>query len=161
MLIQKQEQLTMSTQNNKYYYEPIRRDDTNILYSADEQDAPHPIGYMRLCFSIFYKDGVFLEAIKRVLVDHDIVASGEVYWNYADRFVGYFENNIQPNPHFGEVSFDFGGVGDEIYVSEELSLECAKDACKRFMKLHLEEKYRKFISNILDNWIPFDPETMD
>ena len=110
----------------------------------------NPDRTIKLCFSIFYNDGVFLKAIYYILAKHDTFFVEGTYCFYPDF------NSPDPRDHFLGIEFASGFDDPEwtVYVPEKVCFAYAKKACERFLELHPEQKYRDFLNQILDNWQP-------
>jgi len=50
----------------------------------------------------------------------------------------------------------FNDPSSTVYVSEQVCFEYAKHACERFMEIHPELEYRKFLTDIINNWKPLN-----
>lgn len=115
----------------------------------------NPDRTIKLCFSIFYNDGVFLKAIYYILAKHDTFYVEGTYCFYPDF------NSPDPEDHFLGVEFVWGfNLPDWIvHVPESVCFTYAKQACEHFLKLHPKQQYRDFLNQILDNWQPIGVDT--
>ena len=130
-------------------YNPTKSDTFSFFYSVNHF-MDNPDRTIKLCFSIFYNDGVFLKAIYYILAKHDTFYVEGTYCFYPDF------NSPDPRDHFLGIEFASGFDDPEwtVYVPEKVCFAYAKQACERFLELHPEQKYRDFLNQILDNWQP-------
>ena len=102
--------------------------------------------------NIIYYQGSFLKAIHAILDEKDGVCEEGADCYYSD------PNSPFPEDHFEGIRFEIGGLYDpiyQVYVSEEKGFMYLKQACIHFLELHPEELYKRFLFEILDNWIPY------
>ena len=130
-------------------YNPTKPDNFGFFYpNTDDMDNPERT--IKYCFSVFYHDGVFLEAIYCILAEYDTFCIEGTYCFYPDF------NSLDPRDHFLGIEFVWGfDLPDWVVrVPESVCFAYAKQACEHFLELHPEQKYRDFLNQILDNWQP-------
>lgn len=138
--------------NLNYDYVPVNPDDLYFFYDwrfkitiGNRQSQ-----IIKGCFSTFYADGIFLEAIVNVLLQYEEAGVEGCWWYYPDLESAY------PEDVFEGVCFELGFAdpANRIYVTEQENFEYTKLACQRFVEIHPEHK--RLITIILDNWMPLN-----
>lgn len=124
----------------------------SYFYNTKDILNSNPESTIKRCFNILYHDGLFLKAIYSNLVEYDGCGEEGCYWYYPDM------NSPYPEDRFDGVYFavGFNDPSSTVYVSEQVCFEYAKHACERFMEIHPELEYRKFLTDIINNWKPLN-----
>jgi len=96
----------------------------------------NPERTIKYCFSVFYHDGVFLEAIYCILVERDTFFVEGTYCSYPDF------NSPDPEDYFLGVEFVWGFdlLDWVVHVPESVCFAYAKQACERFYEFPAEYK---------------------
>ena len=142
----------MSIHNSKFHYSPREKESYYYFYDLNSCHEDGPSGVIKECFSTLYKSNAFLESMYEVLVDYDSAGVEGCWWYYPDLSSPY------PDDVFDGVCFEIGfdSPDTKVYVTEQVSFDYAKKACKRFIELHPE--HEDFLTNIIDNWKPLNTD---
>ena len=135
---------------SKFIYKPLAKTEFADFFYKHPYYMNEPERTIKLYFSAIYEDGYFIEAIYSTLVEYDGFSTEGNFWYYPDM------NSPYPSDRFEGVCFANGSLECAFYVSERESFEHAKKACERFWELHPDHK--EFLSEIINNWKPLNPE---
>ncbi len=133
---------------NNFSYEPINNE-LHWFLTPNELGGNLEKDIIRGCLNAFYAEGILLEILYSILVEHDGGGMDYFYWFYPDK------NSPYPEDRFEGIKFQIGIEENSdmtVYITEQASFEYAKLACQKFMQIH--PQYQQFLQDIINHFNP-------